>query len=215
MVRWGVLLVFVFHLSSSMAQAKEVKIGSSLVTLVAPPAFCELDENSRSAKSLRDLLGGRNQLLASYADCDSKSSLPLDNFANYTTPRNQTANLPVGAIKQVCATLRTKGDERLAAIMRDRLPDMQRLFNDVKVNEVRFLGVISEEADVCYSAQAQSLVTESGVDKRQISISAATVIHGKFIVFNLYAPLKGNISVSALLDKHKRNVAALIAANPN
>jgi len=110
--------------------------------------------------------------------------------------------------------MRAKGDERLAGIMRDRKSDIESIFKDVKINEMRFLGVLAEEADVCYTAQAQSFVTEAGVDKKQINISAATALRGKFVVFHLYAPFDGNTSVSKLLDQHKKNVAAFFAANP-
>jgi len=65
MARWNVFLALVFFFALSAAQAREVKIGSSLISLVAPPEFCELDEDSRPVKAFRELLGGRNQLLAS------------------------------------------------------------------------------------------------------------------------------------------------------
>jgi hypothetical protein len=205
---------------------KDVKIGLISVNLTAPSGHCELDDrkadDTRLLQGLRDLFAGRNQLLAAYADCHNLTDFwsgkqpTLNDYATYTTPvGTENSIVPVEAIKQVCTKLRTEGEQRLAKIMSDRASSIEEVFKGIKVNETRHIGVVAEDPTVCYYAQLQKLITEAGSEKTQIGISAAMVTRGKFIVYHLYSPYVGGDTATALLAKHKTNVAAFFAANKN
>jgi hypothetical protein len=218
--------VFALLATVTVGVTKDVKIGPISVNLTAPSGYCELDDgnadDARLLQGLRDLFAGRNQLLAAYADCHNLTDFrsgkkpTLNDYAIYTTPVDAlNSTVPVEAIKQVCTKLRTEGEQRLAKIMRDRASSIEEVFKGVKVNETRHVGVVAEDPTVCYYAQLQKLMTEAGTEKTQVGISAATVLRGKFIVYHLYSPYIGGDTVTALLAKHKTNVAALFAANKN
>ena len=83
----------------------------------------------------------------------------------------------------------------------------------VTVNQTRFLGVVGEEPSVCYAALAQRIKAETGKDVTLVSVFATTFIKGKIVYYYLYSPYRSAQTVTALLARHKLNVAALLQAN--
>jgi hypothetical protein len=206
------------------ANAKDVKIGPISVVLAVPSGQCELDEGQPDDARLLSLfrkLSTLNQLLGAYADCQQLTDFragkqpALNDFAEQMTPIGaMNITLPASHITQVCAMLRTpEGKERLAKIAQEVVPRIEEAVDGMKVNETRFLGVVEEEPEVCYSALLQKLKTEAGTEKTQVGITATTLINGKIVIYNLYGLYAGDDTLAVLLAKHKSNVAALIAAN--
>jgi hypothetical protein len=198
------------------ASAKDVKVGSTSINLTTPPGFCELDAGSTPVKGLRELLAAKSQLLAAYADCQSNFSLPLDNFAHYSVVTGAiNVILPADAIKQICASMRENGEKALTTFQRNRASDIAKIFDGLKISETRFFGVVAEDSVVCYTALVQKLLTETGVEKILVGISAAMNIKGKLISYILYSPYVNSGTVDTMLDKHKSNISVFFAANRN
>src|SRR3974390_2802829 len=96
--------------ATTSTQAKDVKLGDVSLRLTAPSGFCELDDSSPAVEKLRMLLGQRNTLLASYADCESGPARTLDDFAIYTAPTSAiNMRFPPDAIEKVCDRIRSQG----------------------------------------------------------------------------------------------------------
>lgn len=205
--------------------AQEAWIASTSIKLMAPQGQCALsnekDEEARLIAKLQELHAKTNQLLAVYADCGELAQFRsgklemFDNFASYVTPIDaRNAVVPPEILRKVCTGLRAKTDQDLAAILQRRNADIERLFQDVKINEAKFLGVLAEDPSVCYSGQLQKLATASGREKVQATIVAVILLKQKLITYLLYTPYRSADTIFNLLRKHKLNVDALIAANP-
>jgi hypothetical protein len=225
MARFIISVVLVFVVTAFPAVAKDVKIGTTFITLPAPSGQCELDEGKpdegRLIKGMQDLNAGRNQILASFADCKelanfrSGKETSLNSYAHYMAPIVGAANdAPVGLITQVCAKQRLNGDQRLAAVMRDYRSRIEDIFEG-KINETRFVGVVAEDQTpaVCYTAILSNVTTAAGTQKAQLGITAITVVRGKIIFYHLYAPFVGGDTFATMVAKHKSNVGGLFAAN--
>jgi hypothetical protein len=83
----------------------------------------------------------------------------------------------------------------------------------VKVNEMRFLGVIAEEPVICYAAILQKFKAETGDEKTQATVFATTVLKGKILYFYFFAPYESGATVTDLLAVEKAQIAKEKAAN--
>jgi hypothetical protein len=223
----GVALSFVLCCGATIA--KDANVGDVALKLPLPPGYCELDRSSgRSDTKMIDVVEGMlkpsgNRLLALGADCEQlrdwrtgKRKL-LDNLAQYQTLVGaENASLQATAaevIKRSCEQMRAQG-EKIAA---DELPRVQaraeEVIKMVKVNGQSFLGVIAEEPAVCYAAILQKFKTESGDEKNQVTVFAATVVAGKLVYFYLFAPYVSGSTVTDLLVQQKAQMVRLRAAN--
>lgn len=210
--------------AASIAVAQEVNIGSTPVKLTAPQRQCQFS-NDKGDEALvvgrfRELIARSNQLLAVYADCDELAQFRLgklvtfDSYAEYFFPiKALNMAIPADAITKMCAVMRSKNDDDLAAIVRNSAPNIDRLFSGVKINEIKFLGVLAEEPTVCYSGQLSKITSASGEEKAQISVLAMILLKGNIMAYQQFAPYRSGDTILNLLGKNRANVAALIAAN--
>jgi hypothetical protein len=208
--------------------AKEATVGQTAITLTTPTGQCELDPKQPSdARMLQitegALTGVGNRLLAFYADCKQlgdwrtgKRPL-LEDFAQYQTTI-AAAGAPAPAapeeeIKQLCSKQRADGERTMSGLASDIKARVEEAVRGVKVNQMRFLGVVGEEPGACYAALVQRLKAETGKDVTMMSVYATMFIKGKVVHYYLYSPYRSSQTVTALLARHKVNVAALLAAN--
>lgn len=225
MSRW-IALLFPLLLSAS-ALAKDATIGKTTVALTLPAGFCDLDaaqaSDARIIKAIETMLAGENRLLAMSADCrqlaqwrEGKRPL-LSDFSQYqTSTRMMEAESPPdpqAALKEICATMRAEGEKTMAGLASDMKGRVETALKEVKQNQVRFLGVVAEEPTACYAVIVQRLKAETGKDVTLMALSATMFVKGKIVFYYLYAPYQNNYTVTALLARHKANVAALLAAN--
>ncbi|KAB2913723.1 MAG: hypothetical protein F9K29_15985 [Hyphomicrobiaceae bacterium] len=217
----------IFLCGALQAGAESITLGQTVVSLTTPPGQCALQRaqagEARLIKVIEDLLPKTNRLVAAFADCRQLSDWRagkrklLDDTAQYQTVISAESGPPEPdpgqALKQVCAGLRAEGDRAMSSLTPDLNARIEQVMRAVKVSQTRFLGVIAEEADACYAAVAQRFKTEAGTDKTQIALFAAAFPRGKLIFYYLYAPYRSGDTVTAMLAKHKANVAALLAAN--
>jgi hypothetical protein len=208
--------------------AREVTIGGTPVDLTAPSGQCELEAgrpgDARMLQTTETALSGvGNRLLAFFADCKQlddwragKRPL-LEDFAQY-----QAAAATIGAppppapddiIKQNCAAQRKEGERTLSRLATDIKTRIEEAIRGVTVNQVRFLGVVGEEPGVCYGAIVQRFRAETGKDVTIVGVYATMFVRGKLVHYYLYTPYRSAQTVTALVARHKLNVAALLAAN--
>jgi hypothetical protein len=217
------LIALIIAGAASVAAAQETKIGSTSVILTVPQGQCQVGSEKGEAsrvEKLRELLAPENHLLATYADCNeltksrSDDQAEVQNFAHYMVPTH-TINqiLPEGGLAQICGILRSRNEDFAASLLQGRAKDIERIFDGLKINESKFLGVLMEGPKVCYSGQIQKLSDGSGKEAIQVGINAMLEIKGKFVAYYLYAPNRDSDSISKLLITHQANVAALISSN--
>ena len=214
----------------AVAAAKQAKLGAVALNLPVPAGYCELTEDQPSDAAMINAIGtmlekGGNRLLVISAECRQLEDWRagrrplLANYAQYQTRKElENSRLPASpaeVIKATCAQMRAQG-ERFAANI---TPDVQKRFDEVmktvKINETKFLGVLSEDSNVCYAALMQRIRAETGTDIAQAVVFATTLVKGKLVYNYLFAPYVSGQSVTDLLTQLRRNVAALKASNKN
>lgn len=223
------LIALLFALPLSLpATAKDVNIGSASVTLTTPKDYCEFDgANAADAgmiKAVEALLDG-NRLLGISANCKQladwrggKRAL-LEDFAQYQTLASMadaaSPPAPEQTIKEICANMRAEGEKAVVGMASDMKTRIEQTLKEVKLNQIRFLGVVGEEPGVCYAVLVQRFKAYNGKDVTQVALYATTFVKGKIVYYYLFAPYQSNFTVPTLLARHKANVAALLAANKN
>jgi len=215
-------------LASAPCFAKEVTVGQATLTLTTPDGQCELDPSQPGDARMLNITGGAltgvgNRLLAFYADCKQLAAWRtgkrplLEDFSQYQTEiasvDSPAPPAPEDVIKQTCKTLRAEGEKLVSGLAPDLKTRIEEAVRGVKVNQTRFLGVVGEEPGVCYAALAQRIKAETGKDVTIVGLYASTFIKGKIVHYYLYSPYRSAQTVTALLARHKRNVAALLSAN--
>jgi hypothetical protein len=210
---------FVAGVSGSFAQ--EAKIGSASITLTSPKGQCRLSNETDEAliSRIRELVGDGNQLLALYSDCDELAQARSGNrqefseFATYLTDKfNLNAVARPNDLAKICAIIHAKSDQDVAEFLNMRLADVERRLDGRKLR-YQFLGVLAEDSAACYWGNLQKFSTPPGTEKLQAAVSSMVVLKGKVVQYHLYAPYRGPDTITDLLDRHKDNVAAFIAAN--
>jgi hypothetical protein len=212
-----------FCVVGTSAMAGEATIGSVSVTVPPPSGFCELDASQPSdanlLSSLRELLRPTgNHLLGMSADCEQLSKWRtggslLDDIAQYQSPQDTTTNHTPETLKQICAYTRQQGGKVTSEIMPDIQKRVEDVLEEVKLNEMKFIGVVDEDANACYVVFLQKLKTGLGTEKTQVALYAVTILKNKIVFYYLFRPYADNTTATAMLAKHKDNVAALLAAN--
>jgi hypothetical protein len=198
-----------------------------VITLSPPEGYCELDAgNAVDAKMVAAVEGmlGRsgNRLLSLSADCSQladwragKRQL-LDNLAQHQTLASwENAQLPAATIGEACTQMRARGDQLVADMTPDVRARAERVLKTVKINEMKFLGVVGEEPSVCYAAMLQRFLTEAGTDKTQATVFATTIVRQKLVYYYLFAPYVNGETISGMLEQHKANVRRLQSDNGN
>jgi hypothetical protein len=195
--------------------------------LAAPKGYCELTERQPADVRLINVIGdlvaaNKNELLAVAADCGQLEAwragklATLDDYVQYQIPVDAMDSTATRgeAVKEVCASARTEGNKNFATAATDINARVDAAVKGAKFGETGFLGVLAEDADACYFGMLVKAHTEGGGgEESQLMISAATVVKGKVIFYNLSTIYHDAAGVSAALARHKPNVTALIAAN--
>jgi hypothetical protein len=213
--------------AAAPAAAQPVKVGGTDVTLTAPNGQCALDPSKpqdvgmlRSTEAL--VANGGNRLLGLFVDCKQLADwragkrTSFEAFAQYQTLTSMENASPPPApettLKEICANMRTEGEKMAVGLAADMKARIEQVASDVKLNQVRFLGVAAEEPGVCYAVSVQRF--KSGTrDVSQVALIATTFVKGKLVYYYLFAPYQTNFTVPSLLARHKPNVAAFLAAN--
>jgi hypothetical protein len=210
----------------SPGMAKDFQVGSATIVLPVPEGYCELSEqqsaDARVIDVIEDLVAGtQNELLAVSADCGQLQAwragkLPtLDDYAQVQTPiSGRDADVPRAAtVKELCASMRAEGGKSIAEATPDLNTRVEAAVKGGKFNETGFLGVLAEDADVCYYGLQTKNRAENGVEETQVVVSATTVVKGRVVSYSLHTLYHDKDTATAALTRHRRNVTALLAAN--
>ena len=89
------------------------------------------------------------------------------------------------------------------------LPDPQqraeRASRDLKVNEIKLLGMVAEDPLVCYTATMQKFKVEAREETTQVTVIATTLLKSKVVQLYLFAPYAGGTTIAQLLAKQRTN----------
>jgi hypothetical protein len=219
-------------LSTNVAAANSVerKIGSTPAQFIVPAGQCEVSDETTFGKLMNNkarevAAAGDSALLLFHANCDELAALksgipnPLLDYGQYVFPGlskdpklEQTYSPDFIAV--VCKASRSiMQTESVSAMMKDLSADLDKVVPRLKVSEPKGLGVIFEEPGVCYTGMIARL-TRDKYDLVAVGVFSMLVLKGKFITYQAYGPYRSAESVTELLEKQKKNIAALIAANP-
>jgi hypothetical protein len=208
--------------AASPALATQAKVEGVAIDLPTPAGFCELSSGHPTDQRMLDTIGEAlakargNQLLAMSADCRQLAEWRdgrrlLGDYGQYQAPRVASANDET--FRQTCAALRSQGGHGFAYLKNDAKTKMEDSVRQMKVNEQRFVGFLGEEATACYVALLQKLKAEEGPDVTQLTVLAITMVRGKFLFVNRYAPYVNADSIAETWAKLKLTIAALQEAN--
>jgi hypothetical protein len=223
-----VFAILAFSALSTNAAAQAVNLGGITLTLPPPAGQCQLDQ---SVDADADLLEGineglgrtANKLLSASAECAELTDWRqgrrprLANMAQYHITRSlERTWVSASEIKSICATVRAQSVQATGSIATKSQTTLEAVIEDVKVNEVRLLGVFAEDATSCYSGQFQR-ATVGNFTIEQVVIQAITVVKARLVFYYLSAPFAAektvNQQVNDLLAQHQSNLAALHAVN--
>lgn len=207
---------------ASGAMAAQVKVEGVAINLPTPAGFCELSSGNPTDQRMLETIGEAlakargNQLLAMSADCRQLADWRdgrrlLGDYGQYQAPRIAAANDET--FRQTCAALRSQGGRSFANLKSDAKTRMEESVRQMKVNEQRFAGFLGEDPTACYIALLQKLKAEEGPDVTQLTVLAITMVKGKFLFVNRYAPYVDSDSIAETWAKLKLTIAALQEAN--
>jgi hypothetical protein len=211
----------------TVAVAKEVKVGTATLVLPSPQGYCELDTTQATearAVSVTERMLNTNRLLAFSADCEqltkyrtSKGATPLDNIAQYQTlvswENKELPDAPENVIKWVCNQMRSQGEQVALESTAEIKTRAEQVLANLKVNDMRLLGVVGQEPLACYVALLKNFSTEIGTEKTQAVVFAATIVNSKMVYYYLYAPYASSTTVTNTLKQLRTNITVLWAAN--
>jgi len=210
----------------STRPAGGAQIGDVRVLLPPPTNYCNLDPTNPSDAGMRKNVESAlstTRLLEMSADCEElanwrtgKQKL-LDHFAQYQTlsswENSPLPGTPQEVIKSTCDSLRSQGAEYLSSQQTAMATRVEQVLKDVKINEMKFLGVIAEDPLVCYAVMLQKMRTTLGTDKTQTIIFATMIVNQKLVYYYLFAPYSNSEGIMKMLLQHRSNVARLQAEN--
>ena len=212
--------VLILAASLSGASGLEAMLGDASVSLPPPSGFCELtprhqfDGRTFTLASAAFQKGG-SRLLAMSADCGQLHEARrgrqrrLDDLAEYNVQIAEMEKPPADSIAQVCARIRQG-----SASEGDASARLAQAIDQVKTGETRAFGVVAEDKDACYGAMLQKYRSEAGRERTRVGMFAFTIVGNRPIRLAHYTVYQSPVTIDDLLSRLKRNVAALVAANP-
>lgn len=227
MVR-SVISLFSSLVLCSSAFAMEVKIGNTPIRLDPPAGYCEMDRSLTADSRLFNVIESMlqtsgNRLLSVSADCRelkdwrSGSRPLLDHLVQYQTLRSVedsgVGGTPEAVVQEACKAMRAQGEQLVAETTKDAKQQAERVLEKIRVNEMKFLGVLEEEPLACYAAILQKFKTDIGTEKVQINLVAITVIKNKVLYGYYIAPFTSGDTMFDLLADARKAISEVQSAN--
>ena len=221
-------VLLVACLPCSAAAAAEVRIGDVSLDLPPPAGYCELNPtlatDAHLVANIHTVLSKTgNRLLLLSADCRElrdwrNGKRPeLAHMAEYQTvlalQNNPLPDTPETVLKKLCDEMREMGGSAPTGVTTDVQRRAEEASAAIRVNEMKFLGVVGMDPLVCYASLLQKHQTETGEQQVQATVFATTIIKGKVVLHYLFAPYAAGETIKQMLAKQRTNVARLQAAN--
>jgi hypothetical protein len=117
--------------------------------------------------------------------------------------------------KNFCTNMNAAAMRSMDYITPDPQQRAERASRDLKVNEIKLLGMIAEDPLVCYTATMQKFKVEGREETTQVAMIATTILKSKVVQLYLFAPYVAGKTIAQLLAKQRTNVGQLHRANRN
>jgi hypothetical protein len=228
-IRFATTLFLSYSLSAA-AMAADAKIGDATLHLPQPSGYCEMDPVLASDGAFIGRLHSTmtktgNRLLVMSADCSElrdwrNGKRPdLDHMAQYQTiielENQPLPDTPERMAKNFCANMNALAMRPMDFILPDPQERAELASRDLKVNEIKLLGMVAEDPLICYTATMQKFKVEARDHTTQVTIIATTLIKSKVVQLYLFAPYAGGKTIAQLLSKQRTNTGQLQRANRN
>lgn len=229
LVAWALASVSVVGTSiNAIAAESTVEIGGRTVRIWAPEGYCPLNPDDASESRILDLvnraLAGTELLLYSascqeLADWHGGKIDSLDHVVNIQVATElKSIDIPdhqrLAVIKQLCGVMRQQASADVDWISKDINQRIAEANDVIKINELKFLGVIGEDDNGCYAAMIQKIATEAGTVKAITNVIASTVLAGRVVYVYHLGPSTGAEVLQQLSNTISGHVKALTAGNP-
>ncbi len=186
----------------------ETKVGSKqniagkTVHLGLPDHSCPMDPKNPADKMLIDgvktSIKGSNELLMQFADCEELKNWRtgkqkyLNNFGSYQTSAKLKSTDLTGqesaTVKEICNIFKKQG----ATLLKNIQPEVNRRikdgFKNIRMNELKMLGIVHEDPTICAAATFQRLRTDGNTLKDQVNVYSVTFLNGRIVFTYLYGP---------------------------
>jgi hypothetical protein len=225
--RFAAVLILSCSLSVA-AMAADVRIGDVSLHIPQPTGYCEMDPVLASDGAFIGRLHSTmtktgNRLLVVSADCSElrdwrNGKRPdLDHMAQYQTiielENQPLPDTPEKMAKNFCANMDATALRSTDYILPDPQERADRASRDLKLNEIKLLGTVSEDPGVCYTATMQKFKVDGREETTQVTIIATTLLKSKVVQLYLFAPYAAGKTITQLLMKQRANVSQLQRAN--
>ena len=222
--------VFLSCVLSFAAAAADVRIDDVPLRLPQPTGYCEMDPVLGSDAPLigrmhATMTKSGNRLLVLSADCaelrDWRNGrrLDLDHMAQYQTiielENQPLLDTPEKMAKNFCTNMNALAMQSMDYILPDPQERAERASRDLKVNEIKLLGMVAEDPLVCYTATVQKFKVEAREETTQVTVIATTLLKNKVVQLYLFAPYASGKTIAQLLAKQRANLTQLHRANRN
>ena len=202
-----------------------VTVGADRIALPAPANACFLEpaqeRDGALFTAIQRSIGPANDLVAVFADCAERAAWRqgqalLQHHGQFQTMvklKDKRLAMPRAAFtKQVCAheSAATPPQHRTPLLDQGLLDETTR---QLGINQQQFLGVVSVDAEACFTGLIQKIRTGNDAARPEFAITATTLARGKVVYVYLYAPATGIDGFKALLARAKSLVSALLKAN--
>ena len=213
---------------SLAAMATDAKIGDVSLHLPHPPGYCEMDPVLATDGPLIGRLHATmtktgNRLLVISADCAelrdwrNGKRQDLEHMAQYQTIialENQPLPVPPEKMaKNFCANMNAVALRSMDHTLADPQKRSEQASKDLKLNEIKLLGMVAEDPLVCYTATMQKFRVGAREPTTQVAIIATTLVRSKVVQLYLFSPYTSGKTISQLLTKQRTNVSQLQRAN--
>ena len=134
--------------------------------------------------------------------------IELENQPLPDTPEKMTKNF--------CANMNAMAMRSMDYILPDPQERAERSSKDLKLNEIKLLGMVAEDAArLLHGNGAEIQSGSAAMRQRKCTIIATTLVKSKVVQLYLFAPYTGGKSIAQLLAKQRINVGQLQRANRN
>lgn len=193
-------------IGSGLCRAEMVSVGSTEISIPLPLSHCVLSNSnpahSRLIEYYRNAAEKMDQFfLLGSADCQQledwvNGRLPtLNDWASVFAPRRWSNEIISMDIEEFIATLRQEYinlgaqglEERMKQTQSDITSALEKVFSGASIGEIKPLGILDQDENALYIGLALTGTTEYDQPKQTLSITALTLIRGKYVHLELDA----------------------------
>jgi hypothetical protein len=207
------------------ANEKDVRLYGQEIKLVLPTGYCFLsnayDADRRLNNTLERLFRGTNKLLAGFADCQQLQEWRqgkrayLDDYGQFLGALESTdlsgqfnrSNFAAA----ICQYYREETKDAFKGVSQDASQRIESVIEGANVDEIQFLGVLSQDKNGCYTGVFNKSTLSGGKTKQQFGVVASVLVRGQAVTLNLYTrhdkPQKARLML-ALMEMLTGNLIA-------